>query len=77
MWGCLAVHRDSSLALKARFCNTQALFTMFTHTGAMLTMLPHLPAAHLLEAAKQRLGGHAVKGVPRGHRAVNFYQASC
>lgn len=33
------------------------------------------PSAHLLEAAKQRLGGHAVKGVPRGHKAVNFYQA--
>jgi protein N-terminal methyltransferase len=34
-----------------------------------------LAAAHLLEAAKQRLGGQAVKGVPRGHKAVNFYQA--
>ncbi len=32
-------------------------------------------AAHLLDAAKQRLGGRAVQGVPRGHKAVNFYQA--
>lgn len=37
---------------------------------------PPRPAAHLLEAAKQRLGGRAVKGVPNGHKAVHFYQAS-
>jgi len=32
-------------------------------------------AAHLLEKARQRLSGGGKASVPRGHRAVNFYQA--
>ena len=43
------------------------------------TCLPALPpcAAHLLEEAKQRLGpsGSGKKGLPRGHKAVHFFQA--
>lgn len=31
-------------------------------------------AAHLIDEARRRLGNRGAAGMPRGHRAVNFYQ---
>ena len=46
------------------------------HTHTRHTRPSPRRAAHLLDAAKQRLGGGAaVQGVPRGHRAARFFQA--
>ncbi|EFN51806.1 hypothetical protein CHLNCDRAFT_27478 [Chlorella variabilis] len=33
------------------------------------------PSAHLLDTARKSLGGRGKHGWPRGHKAVNFYQA--
>jgi hypothetical protein len=36
---------------------------------------PSLPSAHLLDAARQSLSTRGARDWPRGHKAVNFYQA--
>lgn len=66
-------------------CRAPAAGNQALHPTPMPSHLNHQPApppatlsaAHLLEAAKQRLGsgGSGRKGLPQEHKAVNFYQA--